>query len=60
MEEYTTYQITPEEWELFKSNPSFLSNESYEKFNRWYASRHGFCSCNKTDINIIKDYFIHP
>lgn len=55
--EFSQFGITEQEIKKFKSTPTLLNQEEYEKFNSWYARKIGTCSCVKTPIQTIKQYF---
>lgn len=54
---FEQFGITEEEKNIFLSSPNFLVGEQYEKFNSWYARHKGTCSCVKTPIETIKQFY---
>ena len=54
---FEQFGITEEEKSKFLTAPNFLVGEQYEKFNAWYARHKNTCSCVKTPIDVIKQFF---
>ena len=51
------YGVTAEDKTFINTNPSLVSDELYQKLNNWYAANNGMCSCIKTPIQTILDFY---
>ncbi len=56
-QEYKNFQITDAEWDKFIETSELLEADTYNKFNNYYSNKKGQCSCIKTDVKTIYEFF---